>query len=67
MVHLILHHPRICDLHLQRDLEKYRALSCVVFCALLDMIYECFTRVKDVAEFALHGDGMLKDSLVDLH
>ena len=67
MIHLILHHSGISDLHHKWDLEKYRALSCIVFCALLDMIYKCFTRVKDVAEFALHSDGMLKDSLVNLH
>jgi len=67
MVHLVLHHPSICYLHLKRDLEEYCALSCVVFCALLDMIYKCFPRVKDVAKFALHGDGVLEHSLVYLN
>ncbi len=67
MVKLILHHPCICDLHMQGYLEEDRTLASIVFSALFDMIDKNLTRVENVAELALHGNRVLKNSLVDLN
>ena len=66
MIGLISDHLCIADLHLQRYLEEDAALACAILRASLYVVDEGLPWVEDVAEFALHGNGMLEDSLVDL-
>lgn len=40
---------------MQGYLEENRTLASIVFSALFDVIDENLTRVKDIAELALHG------------
>ncbi len=52
---------------MQGYLEEDCALAGIILGALFDMIDKNLTRVEDIAELALHGKWVLKDSLVDLH
>jgi hypothetical protein len=66
VVCLILDHACADDLQSEWNLEKETAMPRVVFGACLHVVDEDLSWEKDVAELALHGDGVLEDPLVNL-
>ena len=67
IVRLILYHLSLHNLHLKWYLEEKITLSGAVFCALFHMLDKVFLWEENVAELALHGDWVFKDTLIDLN
>ena len=67
MIDLILHHLRVCNIDLKRYLEEDGSMTCTIFRALLDVLYESLSWEENVAEFALHRKRVLEYALIDFN
>ena len=67
VVSLVCNHLGPHNFHLKWNLKEEITLSGTIFCALLNMLDKVFLWVENVAELALHGDRVFKDTLVNLY